>query len=211
MPMPTSPLDASVIEPTDFDNFLAELGLDILPQEEQDAIADQAREMTSFYVTEIIRERLDEQQQQQLANMMDNAKQKNSHLEVNEFLLRAVPDLDSVIEDAVFRTKQTMRKALVHLPDVLNDVRKEMEQQQLYFSEKTLAEMDEAVSEAPNQQEVDQLEARVRSIVQKVLQETNTANPTPSAFTPPLPSEPQQPNSPEDGNGIQDELNAINN
>ncbi len=114
-----TPINTPIIQPTDFDQFLDELGLGILSQEERDDLAKQAREMATYAVIVKIRQAVGTDKIKEFTELMERAYETGDHTEFNQFFQRAVPNPDFLIEEAVEEVKKTIRAALRNMPKMM--------------------------------------------------------------------------------------------
>jgi hypothetical protein len=113
------PLINPPLKPTDFDALLEEIGLNILPQEEKDAVADKAREMATYSVIRKLRENLSDQQLTELETLWVKAEEDGNYTAVNEFLLKNVPNAEALSDEAVEEVKELIRDSFKDFPKIV--------------------------------------------------------------------------------------------
>ncbi len=114
------PLTQTVFQPTDFDLFLDEVGLQDVTGKARLALVDKLRDSVHYSIVSKIAKHLDFEGQITFVNLMKEADKTGNEAPVNEFLFQKIPHIESLIEESIEEVKDKLRFSSANLQDLVD-------------------------------------------------------------------------------------------
>ncbi len=106
-----------IIPPTDFDLFLTEIGLINLTPEARNKLVKQAQEILKYLIADKITDAIPDDQEDEFIKATDEAVKTDNRQALDNFLRQAIPDIDGLVEDALFELKDLLRQGFSNFSD----------------------------------------------------------------------------------------------
>lgn len=130
-----APLFQHVFQPTEFDDYLEEIGLGNISPEARLQMIDEFREGVLYEI--VIRgfSSLGEDEQFEYVRLMKDANKSGDYSKTNEFLYKHIPDIEAMIEEIVDDVKRRMRPGAAVLRKVSDEFLAHIAAREKYESE----------------------------------------------------------------------------
>lgn len=217
-----TPILGSIFKPTDFDNFLEEIGLGDMSPEARLQLVDNMTQSVQYRIITEIFSSLSGEQKLELVRLMQEAKKTGDDNPVNDWLLQQLPDIEGMVDDIVEQEKQRLRPGAATMQKVLDEFLTLIEQRRAVEAE----ELKEGPLPPDRPHKDGSMPATVADKATPASSfvpsppplQLETPAPAPPAILPPLPplastssvDEPKEvDDSPDSKQAVSDELNAL--
>lgn len=111
------PVFQSAIKATDFDLFLDEIGLEDLDARGRIELVDKAIQAVEYRLVTNLLDRLSTDKKIELVDLMREADKTGNEGPVNDFYAREIPDVESIVDEAIDEVKSRLRASTASMKD----------------------------------------------------------------------------------------------
>lgn len=115
-----TPILTSLIKPTDFDLFLDEIGLEDVVGRDRVALVDKFLQSVEYQLVTLIFRRLTTEKQIELIELMKEADKTENEAPVNVFLLKEIPDVETMVDEAIEKVKADLRVSTASMQESID-------------------------------------------------------------------------------------------